>query len=246
MYSKYQSYHKLQLMTSFLKTTKLLFLILLLTQCTTYATDYRRVTFKQIKSEGKIWGIDMSHHQSDIDWNKLKKQKPHFIFFKATEGASHTDSKYKSNYKNAKELDIIVGSYHFFSYTSNGKYQANHFLSVAKYEEGDLPLVLDAEYAKKMPADKVVTKELIDFLKVITKKTGKKPIIYCDYDYYKQYLERKLKTEHLLWICDYRRKPNCDWTFWQTTDQFKISGVKGTVDFNIFNGSKKKLKALLF
>lgn len=233
-------------MTRHFKTLKLFIIFLVLTHFTASATDYRKVTFHQIKAEGKIWGIDLSHHQSDIDWEKLEKQKPHFVFFKATEGASHTDTKYKDNYKNAKKLDIIVGSYHFFSYSSNGKYQAKHFLSVAKYKSGDLPLVLDAEYAKKMPADKIVTKELIDFIKAVTKKTGKKPIIYCDYDYYKQYLDGKLKTDHTLWICDYRRKPNCEWKFWQTTDKFKISGIKGSVDFNIFNGTKKQLKAMLF
>jgi lysozyme len=210
------------------------------------ASDYRKVTFAQIKAEGKIWGIDLSHHQSDIDWDKLKDQKPHFIFFKATEGATHTDTKYTENYKNARKAKLIVGSYHFFSYNSNGNAQAEHFLSVAKFKAGDLPPVVDAEYRRNMPADKIVTRELVSFLKAVTTKTGKKPIIYCDYDYYKQYLDGKLKNEHLLWICDYKHKPKCEWTFWQTTDKFKIAGVKGHVDFNLFNGSKRKFEEMQF
>ena len=36
----------------------------------------------------KIWGLDLSHHQGVIDWDLLAKQKPNFIFFKATEGVS--------------------------------------------------------------------------------------------------------------------------------------------------------------
>jgi lysozyme len=210
------------------------------------AKDYKKVTFKQIKAEGKIWGIDLSHHQAAIDWKKLKTQKPHFIFLKTSEGATHTDRLYKTNYKNARKLGIIVGSYHFFSYRSDGKSQAKHFLRSAKYQDGDLPLVLDAEYANNMPAKKNVSKELISFLKTVKAETGRKPIIYCDYDYYEDYLEGELKTDYLLWICDYRRKPACDWTFWQTTDKFKIAGVKGLVDFNIFNGSKSELKKILF
>ncbi len=211
-----------------------------------HANDYRTVTFKQIEAEGKVWGIDLSHHQADVDWLKLEEQKPHFIFFKATEGATHSDRKYAENYKQARKRDIIVGSYHFFSYRSNGKAQALHFLRTAHYKEGDLPLVLDAEYAKVMPAAKTVTKELLSFMKTVNHKTGRKPIIYCDYDFYKQYLAKEINSDYMLWICDYRRKPSCDWTFWQTTDLFRIAGIKGPIDFNIFNGTKSDLKKLLF
>ncbi len=224
----------------------LIIFVVFVLQIKVEASDYRKVTFRQIKAEGKIWGIDLSHHQSTIDWEKLKKQTPDFIFFKATEGASHTDTRYNDNYKKARKQKIIVGSYHFFSYKSNGRDQANHFLNVAHLKGGDLPPVLDAEYRKNMPADKIVTRELISFLKTVTAKTGKRPIIYCDYDYYKQYLEGKLKNEHLLWICDYKHKPRCEWTFWQTTDRFVIQGISGKVDFNLFNGTKVELRRLLF
>lgn len=209
------------------------------------AHNYRQVTVNQLETEGKIWGIDMSHHQCDVEWEKLSIQKPNFIFFKATEGATHVDTKYSQNYDNARKEGIIVGTYHFFSYKSTGKAQAEHFLSVAKYNPGDLPLVLDAENARYMPSQKIITKELMDFIKTVTEKTGKKPIVYCNNKYYKQYLEAELKNDHILWICDFQKEPDCDWHFWQATDQLKISGVRGTVDFNIFNGTIQKLTELL-
>ncbi|MDO9152559.1 MAG: GH25 family lysozyme [Paludibacter sp.] len=228
----------------FFNKTLLLFLTLILSLSIS-SQSYRKVTFRQIKAEGKVWGIDMSHHQNKIDWDKFKHQKPHFIFFKATEGISHKDTKYSLYYKRAREMKIVVGSYHFFSYRSSGKAQANYFLSVAKFKKGDLPPVLDAEFRRNMPADTKVTKELLDFIKVINAKTGVKPIIYCDYKYYEKYLKNKLKTKHDLWICNYRKKPQGDWMFWQTTDKFKIAGIKGYVDFNLFNGNKEKLNGLL-
>lgn len=223
----------------------LIFSVLVFLSASLSSQSYRKVTFRQIKAEGKIWGIDLSHHQSEINWVKLDKQKPYFIFFKATEGKSHRDTKYRDNYKNARKMKIPTGTYHFFSYKSTGKEQAKFFLSVAKFQKGDLPPVLDAEFRRNMPADSKVTKELIDFLKFVTVKTGIKPIIYCDYDYYEKYLKNKLKTKHHLWICDYRSKPKVEWTFWQTTDKFKIEGIKGYVDFNLFNGNKEKLNRLL-
>lgn len=194
----------------------------------------------------KIWGIDISHYQEIFDWNKLKTHEPGFIFVKATEGSTIQDPKYAEYYNSIRKLNIPVGSYHFFSYKSSGKEQARNFLSTVKYQRGDLPLVLDAEFAKKMPDKEQIKKELLDFMTVVYGKTGRSPIIYCPYKYYLLYLKNNLPMECKLWIVDYQGKPDCDWTFWQTTEKYKVGGIKGYVDFNLFYGSKKKLKNLLY
>jgi lysozyme len=209
------------------------------------ANKYRSVTVQQIRAEGKIWGIDLSHHQAKVDWVLLKKDKPHFVYLKATEGSTHIDRLYHENYTAARKAGLTVGSYHFFSYLSDGRTQAAHFLQFARYKAGDMPLVLDAEFRGIMPSADKVRAELIAFLKAVTTKTGRKPIIYCDYDYYLKYLKGHLKNEHQLWICDYREQPDAKWLIWQATDQLRIKGVKGKVDFNIFNGTKKQLTRLL-
>jgi lysozyme len=225
---------------------KALTIILFLLTCfSAFAGNPRNITFGEIKSQGKIWGIDVSHHQSTIDWEKLKQEKPHFIFLKATEGASRQDTKYSENYKAARKLGILVGSYHFFTYKSRGKDQAKNFLTTAKRKSGDLPLVLDAEFARKMPAKKLVSNELVTFINIVYERTGRYPIIYCDYDYYKLYLESRFKGKCKLWIVDYKTKPDCKWIFWQTTNKFNIAGIKGKVDFNLFNGSRDQLSNLL-
>lgn len=63
-----------------------------------------------------IWGIDISHHQRSVDWKVLvEKNKPDFIFLKATEGSTHSDTKYSDHLKNSGKFAIPVGAYHFFS-----------------------------------------------------------------------------------------------------------------------------------
>ncbi len=228
-----------------LKEKGLLVLLFLFAYFFVFSQNYNRVTFKQIKSEGKIWGIDLSHHQGDINWNKLITEKPYFIFLKSTEGATHHDRKYREYYKNARKHGIIVGTYHFLSYRSSGKAQAKHFLKIARLNKGDLPPVLDAEFRKNMPDNEKVTKKIKDFLDTVIKTTGCKPIIYCDYDFYVKYIKGKLNQNYSLWICDYRHRPHGKWLFWQTTDRFKIAGINGRVDFNLFNGNKEKLKNIL-
>ena len=78
-----------------------------------------------------VWGIDLSHHQKNVNWDQIECEKPYFIFFKATEGATHTDRMYHQYKMEAADRDIKVGSYHFFSYTTSGKDQALHFLKTA-------------------------------------------------------------------------------------------------------------------
>ncbi len=220
--------------------------LILFTQSCTVITNLHKETTDRIKEQNKIWGVDISHYQEIFDWDKLQKQKPGFIFVKATEGSTIQDPKYTEYYKMVRKLKIPVGSYHFFTYKSSGKEQAKNFLAIVRYQHGDLPMVLDAEFAKVMPNRKQIKKDLFEFMTAVYGRTGRSPIIYCDYKYYLLYLKDNLPMQCRLWIVDYNHNPNCDWTFWQTTEKFRVAGIKGYVDFNMFYGTKKDLKNLLF
>lgn len=193
-----------------------------------------------------VWGIDLSHHQGHINWDKLcQNNKPYFVFFKVTEGTSHKDSRFNSYIDKARENNIKVGAYHFFSYRSSGKSQARHFLAHAKLQKGDLPYVLDAEYNRHMPKQSKVTREILAFLETVEAETSIRPILYCEAGYYNTYIKNETNKDYHLWLCDFRRKPKSSHSFWQKSDKFTLAGVNGTVDFNVFNGSKRELDRLL-
>lgn len=198
------------------------------------------------KMPEKLWGIDISHYQKIEDWNKIVEHEPGFIFVKATEGSTHQDPKYPEYYQEIRKHKIPVGSYHFFTYLSSGKEQAKNFLSVVQFKKGDLPLVLDIEFAKKMPEKPLIEKEVLSFINTIYDKTQCYPIVYCDYKYHSRYLKDCLPDKCKLWIVDYRSKPDCNWTFWQITEKYTVAGIKGYVDFNLFNGSEKDFKSLIY
>lgn len=191
-----------------------------------------------------IWGLDLSHHNGEVNWKKIAKTEPNFVFIKATEGFTFQDKKFIQNWDSLKKLNIKRGAYHFFSYKSNGKEQAENYIELVKLENGDLPPVLDAEYLPKMPNKKKVTKELLVWLEIIEKHYKVKPIIYCPLNYYKQYLEGEVKNNPL-WICDYNSKPIYKWTFWQHSCSFLVPGIKSSFDRNVFNGDSEKLNNLL-
>lgn len=195
---------------------------------------------------GNVWGIDLSHHQGNINWNLLTKRKPHFIFLKATEGTTHIDPKYPEYKRYATQHSIKTGSYHFFNFFKDGRTQAHFFCQVANVQKGELPPVLDVEINPyQMPPREQVTSEIMDFINTMKSKTGVTPIIYCNRRFYNMFLKNQLSLDHPLWICDYRNKPDQNWVFWQKTDKHKIPGIKGHVDLNLFNGSKEDLEKWL-
>lgn len=67
----------------------------------------------------EIHGIDISHYQGTINWNRLRYSAMvdgcpiRFIIIKATEGSSRVDENFSDNFDNAREYGFIRGAYHF-------------------------------------------------------------------------------------------------------------------------------------
>ena len=92
-------------------------------------------------------GVDVSAYQAEIDMQKLGKQNIKFIYIKATEGSKTQDEKFAQNWQNARDADLVSGAYHFFSYDSAGKTQAENFIkTVGTDMKGRLLPAVDVEY----------------------------------------------------------------------------------------------------
>lgn len=49
-------------------------------------------------------GIDVSNHNGDIDFNKVKEDNIEVVYIKATEGTTYEDPYLNENYNEAKKL----------------------------------------------------------------------------------------------------------------------------------------------
>ena len=92
----------------------------------------------------EIRGIDISHYQGKIDWQRLQnamieKCPVRFIMIKATEGSTRLDNCFNDNFRNAREYGFIRGAYHFWSNKSSARDQAQFFLNKVHLQAGDLP-----------------------------------------------------------------------------------------------------------
>lgn len=197
-----------------------------------------------------VYGIDISHHQGNINWSKLKignQGNPpiSFVFIKATEGSSHSDTQFKKNWKAAKEHGFIRGAYHFFSAETSGENQARFFISKVKLEPGDLPPMVDVEQDSKNNTG-AYRKELKVFITALEKHYGVKPIIYTYKKFHERYIDDHF-DDYPLWIARYNvTNPEIDddWIIWQCTENGILPGIKEKVDINVLNGTMKDLEKL--
>lgn len=200
----------------------------------------------------EIHGIDISHYQGDIDWDDLSNAMIEgcplrFVMIKSTEGSTRLDSKFKENFRQAREYGYIRGAYHFWSNKSSARDQAYHFLNKVRLENGDLPPVLDVEHKPKDRSVEDFQRDVLTWLHIVEDKYHVKPIIYTYYKFKDKYLSAPVFNDYPYWIAHYyvdKVEYKGPWKFWQHTDAGKLPGIKGYVDFNIYNGSFYDMKKL--
>ena len=88
--------------------------------------------------EDIVEGIDVSHHQGEIDWTKVKNDGIVFAFMKATQGLRFVDPRFKLNWAATEKAGIIRGAYHFLEADQDGAAQAKHFMKTVDFTKGDL------------------------------------------------------------------------------------------------------------
>ena len=201
----------------------------------------------------EIRGIDISHYQGTIDWEELQGAMIEgcplrFIIVKSTEGCSRMDNMFTENFYQAREHGYVRGAYHFYSSKSPARDQAYYFLNKVHLAEGDLPPVLDVEHAPKGVAVADFQQEILTWLHIVEDRYHAKPIIYTYFNFKKEYLSAPVFDDYPFWIAHYyveRLDYQGEWKFWQHTDAGRLPGVRGYVDFNVYNGSFYDLKQLL-
>lgn len=203
-------------------------------------------------SELPVRGVDVSSYQGEINWKTLEEQDISFAFIKATEGSSYKDRYFQKNIKNIEETDIAAGAYHFLSFESSGKTQAENFVSSVDKEKIALPPAIDVElygeYNAKPPKAEDVRAILDDMVAALYEEYGRYPIIYTTRRAYLLYISGEYEDCDI-WISDIVKSPSLpderEWTFWQYSHTETLPGYNGEeehIDMNVFNGSKKEFR----
>ncbi len=221
-------------------------IMLLATNCASFYFSEAIVNHKKYD----VLGVDVSSYQGDINWHMLQQQGVKFAFIKATEGSSFKDSFIASNLKNAADTNIYFSAYHFFSFDSSGKTQAQNFINTVGKNQISLPPVVDVEFyggkSKNPPNVSETTEILSQLLNGLENYYGKKPIIYTTLPVYLMYIKNSF-SDYPLWIRNVRCEPfMLNWSFWQYSGKGLLSGYNGNekyIDLNVYNGTINEFKS---
>lgn len=185
-----------------------------------------------------VRGIDVSHHQGPIDWGRVADAGIEFAYVKATEGRDLRDPRFEANWAAAGAAGIPRGAYHFFTFCSDGRAQAEHFLRVAPPAPGALIPVADVEFVgncKGWSDLGAVRAQLTAFLERVQRAWGVPAILYVTPDAHQRVLAGGFRA-YPVWLRSVEAVPALDafggWLLWQFSETGSVPGIRGPVDLN--------------
>ena len=196
---------------------------------------------KYKSSDTKI-GIDVSHWQGDIDFEKVKNAGVEFVFIRVGSqrgigGEYYVDTKFERNIKGFQKVGIPVGVY-FYSYANSKRAaikEAEWVIKQIKPYKINLPVVFDWEswslFQEFKQSFYSLTEIANSYLNEV-EKAGYNGMLYSS----KYYLENIwFQTKYPVWLAHYTEKTNYqgDYEFWQLCSNGRVDGIAGNVDVNL-------------
>jgi lysozyme len=181
---------------------------------------------------GEAYGIDVSHHQGTIAWDRVARDGIKVVYVKATEGGDGVDERFADNWRGAQAAGLTVGAYHFFTLCVPGAEQAANFLRTVPVGPQLTP-ALDLELAgncRARPSRADVTREVtayVDALKVRVPRV----LLYVGADFADRYFGSLDGEPH--WRRSPLRRPGGEWSLWQASSWAKVAGVPGGADLDV-------------
>lgn len=186
-------------------------------------------------------GIDVSRHQGDIDWDRVKPNVD-FAIMRAGFGKNNIDAKARRNVSECERLGIPYGLY-WFSYALHpemAKKEAEYLIEFIGEHKPEYPIVYDFEYDTVTHATKNGVSISRQFVLDCTKEFcrtleehGFYAMFYTNLDYYRRYYQTSAVAEKYdMWYARYAESPGRSVTLWQKSDSGKIPGINGRVDLD--------------
>lgn len=193
-----------------------------------------------------IKGIDVSEHQRDIDWEKVKADGIDFTILRSSIG-DDVDKEFKFNADVAHKAGVAIYGIYHFSFAANTKQAEEEAEFAAKLANDNglngCYIFFDFEYEGEDYLKKKGIAVTPSFVKDITnafcnkvKSLGFKPGVYCNCDYYTRLYNCYIPEGVAFWVADWRKNPDKSIVnkadFHQFTSSGKVKGIRGQVDVN--------------
>ncbi len=198
----------------------------------------------------ELQGIDVSHHNGHINWQKVAKAGKKFAILKCQyEAMSHRiDETFEYNYAEAGKYGLARGVYIFIASASMADMEGDA-KSLLKHLNGrnleyGIWIDLEADIVRKR--GKAYIRGLVNTYAQIFRAAGYYTGIYCNRDWYLNVMHDDLKANYDFWIARYPKedigqynefsslKPSYKMAVaWQYSSKGRVIGIKGNVDLDV-------------
>ena len=184
-------------------------------------------------------GIDVSVHNGDIDWGKVKADGIDFAILRAGFGKleKQKDEKFEQNYAGAKAVGLPIGAY-WYSYAmtpEEAELEADVFLSVIKGKQFEMPVYFDLEEKKQFDLGKEQVSAIMRaFLKKV-ESAGYFVGLYGSASSLTTHTADDIKSWYTIWLAHWVNQTNYSGAYgiWQHSEKGKVAGINGNVDLDI-------------
>lgn len=178
-------------------------------------------------------GVDVSHHQGAIDWQRVGADGISFAYLKASEGTGFTDPRFADNVRGAHGAGVRAGGYHYFTLCGQGAPQAEHFLTVIG-RQTTMPPAVDVEFngnCQPGPPREALLVELRAFIETVEARTGTRMVVYL-YPELEEHYRIADDLDRPQWVRSLGLRPSREWWIWQKSDRARIDGISSPADLN--------------
>lgn len=190
-----------------------------------------------------VVGIDVSHHQEQIDWQQVKDSGVTFVMVRLGyrgigDGLLWQDRRMQENLQGAREAGLLVGAYFYSQATAvtEAEEEAYYALELLGDFALDLPLAFDWEIERRTQNVDMTTATdcALAFCRVV-EEAGLDTMIYFNSYQARQRLDMTRLEGHLWWLAMYTHDEffPCRFDMWQYTCTGSVPGIKGNVDVNV-------------
>lgn len=186
-----------------------------------------------------IKGIDISHWNGDIDFNKVKAAGIEFVIIKAggSDRGFYTDSKFKENYEKAKAAGLFVGAYYFvgkkFYGDLSGIEDAKRFIKILQGMQFEYPVYLDVETTDARYKE-LATDAAVSFCSTMEAAGYYVGIYASDISGFKEKLNHSRLEKYAHWVARYGKDPKAckEGVIHQYSSKGAVDGIVGSVDLD--------------
>ena len=183
-------------------------------------------------------GIDVSVHNGNIDWNRVKNAGIQFAILRAGYGkvASQKDRKFEENYNGAKAAGVPVGAY-WYSYAktvAEARQEAEVCVSILAGKQFEYPIWFDQEEKTILATGKANCSAMVRAFCEVLEQAGYWVGLYTSRSFLASNIEDDIKSRYALWIAEWGSKLNYSGSvgIWQYSDKGHVDGISGAVDLD--------------